>query len=209
MPFIIGGTAAASGIMSAISGSGQAKAQAMAAQLQQQDANFRNRWQVEADNRNILRQWEAQQIRNQQIAASANTTLTRGTIFTKEAFANQSSAMSKNTRATTAQFLGAASARGLSPDSASSRAMLRAAAEQEKQNSLILRTNWENQKIDLKTSYDNMLAQRNLNAPQQTVFMESRSPVVDNSSAMLMTGLATSLLGSVSAGMGAYRQMGA
>lgn len=208
MPFIIGGLAAASGIMSAIGGSGQAKAQAIATEMQQRQQNFQNKWQNDAQNRNLLRQWQAQMEANKQIETSANTMLTRGSMYSRQVFANQASTMSKNTRATTAQFLGAVSSRGMSVDSASARAILRQAVENEQQNSEILRTNWENQQIDLKQQYNNMLAQRNLNKPDQQTLLQGKAVVVDNSSAMLMTGLATAALGGASAGISAYRQYG-
>lgn len=208
MPLVIGGLAAASGIMSAISGSGQAKAQAMAAEMQQRQQNFQNKWQNEAQNRNLLRQWQAQQEANKQIESAANRQLVRGSLYSREVFANQASTMSKNTRTTTAQFLGAVSSRGMSVDSASARAVLRQAAENEQQNSRILRTNWENQQTDLKQQYDNMLAQRNLNAPDQQTLLTQKAVVVDSSSSMLMSGLAQAAIGSVSAGVSAYRQYG-
>ena len=208
MPFIIGGLAAASGIMSAIGGSGQAKAQAIAAEMQQQEENFQAKWQNEAQNRNLLRQWQAQMEANKQIEASANKAFVTGSMYSRQLFANQASTMSKNTRATTAQFLGAVSSRGMSVDSASARAVLRQAAENEQQNSQILRTNWENQRTDLKQQYNNMLAQRNLNKPEQQAVVQGNATFVDSSSAMLMSGLATSALGGASAGIGAYRQYG-
>jgi lysozyme family protein len=71
-----------------------------------------------------------------------------------------------------------------------------------------MRTNWENQQVDLKQQYNNMLAQRNLNKPSQQTLLQGKAVVVDNSSAMLMTGLATSALGGVASGIGAYRQYG-
>lgn len=208
MPLVIGGLAAASGIMSAISGSGQAKAQAMAAEMQQRQQNFQNKWQNDAQNRNLLRQWQAQMEANKQIEAGANKMLAQGSLYSRKVFANQASTMSKNTRATTAQFLGAVSSRGMSVDSASARAVLRQAVENEHQNSLILRTNWENQQVDLKQQYDNMLAQRNLNKPDQQTLLQGKAVVVDSSSSMLMTGIATAALGGVSAGVSAYRQFG-
>jgi hypothetical protein len=208
MPLVIGGIAAASGIMSAIGGASQAKAQAAAAELQQRQQNFQNKWQNDAQNRNLLRQWQAQMEANKQIEAGANRAFARGSLYSRQVFANQASTMSKNTRAATSQFLGAVSSRGMSVDSASARAILRQAAENEHQNSQILRTNWENQQVDLKQQYDNMLAQRNLNKPDQQTLLQGKAVVVDSSSSMLMTGLATSVMGAASAGIGAYRQYG-
>lgn len=208
MPFIIGGIAAASGIMSAIGGAGQAKAQATATELQQRQQNFQNKWQNDAQNRNLLRQWQAQMEANKQIEAGANKMFARGSLYSRQVFANQASTMSKNTRSTTSQFLGAISSKGMSVDSASARAVLRQAVENEQQNSQILRTNWENQQIDLKQQYDNMLAQRNLNKPEQQTLLQGKAVIVDSSSSMLTMGLATSIMGGASAGIGAYRQYG-
>lgn len=208
MPFIIGGIAAASGIMSAIGGASSSKAQAMAAQMQQQQQNFQNRWQNEAQNRNLLRQWEAQYFANKQIEATANKQLAYGKTYAREAFKNAASVMSKQTRQANSMFLGSVSARGLSVDSASARAMLRQTAQEAQQNSLNMRTNFENNLRDMETQYTNMLAQRNLNKPEQTTLIDGQAVTVDSSSSMLMTGIATGLMGGATSAIGAYNQAG-
>ena len=208
MPFIIGGLAAASGIMSAIGGASSSKAQAMAAQMQQQQQNFQNRWQNEAQNRNLLRQWQAQVEANKQIEETANKQLAYGKTYAREAFKNSASMLSKQTRQANSMFLGSASSRGLSVDSASARAMLRQSAQEAEQNSLNLRSNFENSLRDMETQYANLLAQRNLNTPEQTTLLEGQAVTVDSSSSMLMTGIATGLMSGVSSGIGAYNQTG-
>jgi hypothetical protein len=84
MPFIVGGLAAASSIMSGIGGASQSKANAIAARMQQDQQNFQNRWQNEAQNRNLLRQWEAQYFINKQIERGANQQLTMGKVYARD-----------------------------------------------------------------------------------------------------------------------------
>ena len=205
MPFIIGGLAAASGIMSAIGGASSAKAQAVEQKMQQEQANFQGKWQNEAQNRNILRQWEAQYHLNRQIEQEALKTEVGQNYYARLMFNNNSSMLSKQTRQTNDAFLGNVAARGISVDSASARALMRQATEDARMNQKNLRMNLENQKRDIKTQYENMLSQRNLNAPEQTTFMEQRGPIADSSSAILMSGIASGILGGASAGYGAYR----
>lgn len=208
MPFIVGGLVAASSIMSGISGAGQNKANAMAAEMQQSQQNFQNRWQNEAQNRNLLRQWEAQYFINKQIQDTANKQRALGGYYAKEAYKNAASQMSNQTRQANSAFLASASAKGLSMDSASTRALLRQSVKDEQKNSMNLRVNMENQMRDLETQYINALSQRNLNAPEQQALLEGKAVTVDSSSSIMMTGLLTGLMGGASAGIGAFNQAG-
>jgi hypothetical protein len=208
MPFIVGGLAAASSIMSGIGGASQSKANAIAARMQQDQQNFQNRWQNEAQNRNLLRQWEAQYYVNQQIANEANRQRATGGYYAREAYKNTASQLSKQTRQANSAFLGSVSASGMSLDSASARALLRQSAEEQRINSANLRTNMENGMRDLETQYENMLSQRNLGAPEQATFIESRNAYADASSSILMTSLATGLMSGASAGIGSYMDAG-
>lgn len=208
MPFIIGGLAAASAIMGAVGSSSSSKASGIAQQMQQDQANFQGRWQTEAQNRNTLRQWEAQYHMNRQVEQEALKTEVGQNYYARLMFNNNSSTLSKQTRQTNDAFLGNVAARGISVDSASARALIRQATEDARLNQRNLRMNLENQKRDIKTQYENMLAQRNLNAPEQITFMEQRGPIADSSSAMLLSGIASGVLGGAAAGYGAYRQFG-
>lgn len=208
MPFIIGGLMAATSIMGSMSGASQNKAQATAAKMQQEQQNFNGRWQNEAQNRNLLRQWEAQYHMNNRIEEAANKTKSSQKFYAAETYKNQSSALSKQTRQTTETFLGTVASRGISTDSASARAMLRQATEQSQINSQMLRTNYSNQQRDIETQYQNILSQRNLNNVEQQAFVEGRTTVVDSSSQMMMTGIATGLMSGAAAGIGAYGKTG-
>jgi len=208
MPFIIGGLAAAGAIMGAVGGSSSAKGQAVAQQMQQEQANFQGKWQNEAQNRNILRQWEAQYHLNRQIEEEANKTFVGQNYYARLMFNNNSSAMSKQTRQATQAFLGSVSSRGISLDSASARALMRQATEDARLNQKNLKVNLMNQKRDIETQYQNMLAQRNTNAPEHVTIMKQRGPIADSTSTILMSGIASGVLGGAAAGYGAYRQFG-
>lgn len=206
--FIMGGIALASGVMGAMGGSSQAKADAMAQQMQQRNANFQNKWQNEAANRNMLRQYGGQLQVNAQIEAAANLSKVQQGIYGKAAWNNASSQLSKQTNTTTSSFLGAMSARGISLDSANVRSMVRQTAKAAQVNNANMRVSFANQGRDIDTSYQNMLAKRNLGVPEQQTFMPSRGGIVDNSSSMLSTGIATSLLNAGHAAYSANKQWG-
>lgn len=206
--FVMGGLALASGVMGAMGGASQAKAQAMQQQMQQDNANFQNKWQNEAANRNMLRQYGGQLQINAQIEAAANLTKTQQAIYGKAAWNNAASQLSKQTNSTTANFLGAMSARGVSLDSASVRSMVRQTAAAAQVNNANMRVSFANQGRDIDTSYQNMLAKRNLGVPEQQSFMPTRGGIVDNSSSMLSTGIATSVLNAAGAAYSANKQWG-
>jgi hypothetical protein len=192
---------AATSIMQGIGGAGQNKAQAIAARMQQDQQNFNNRWQNEAQNRNILRAWEAQYHVNKGIERAADQTRATQEYYAKEAWKNTASQLSKQTRQANSAYLGSVSSRGMSLDSASARALLRQASSDAQTNSANLRTNYANQMRDIETQYQNMLNQRNRNAPEQVAFMETRGGTVDSSSSIMMTSVATGLLGGVGSGL--------
>jgi hypothetical protein len=202
MAFIaMGALTAATSIMQGIGGAGQNKAQAIAARMQQDQQNFNNRWQNEAQNRNILRAWEAQYHVNKGIERAADQTRATQEYYAKEAWKNTASQLSKQTRQANSAYLGSVSSRGMSLDSASARALLRQASSDAQTNSANLRTNYANQMRDIETQYQNMLNQRNRNAPEQVAFMETRGGTVDSSSSIMMTSVATGLLGGVGSGL--------
>lgn len=204
----MGGIALASGVMGAMGASKQAKADAMAQQMQQQNANFQNKWQNEAANRNMLRQYQGQLQVNAQIETAANLSKVQQGIYGKAAWNNASSQLSKQTNTTTSSFLGAMSARGISLDSANVRSMVRQTAAAAQVNNANMRVSFANQGRDIDTSYQNMLAKRNLGVPEQQTFMPSRGGIVDNSSSMLSTGIATSVLNAAGAAYSANKQWG-
>ena len=206
--FIMGGIALASGVMGAMGASSQAKADAMAQQMQQENANFQNKWQNQAANRNMLRQYQGQLQVNAQIETAANQSKMQQGIYGKAAWNNAASQLSKQTSSTTASFLGAMSARGVSLDSANVRSMVRQTAKAAQVNNANMRVSFANQGRDIDTSYQNMLAKRNLGVPEQQTFMPSRGGIVDNSSSMLSTGIATSVLNAAGAAYSANKQWG-
>lgn len=208
MPLILGALAVGSGVIGAFGSAGQAKAQAAAQELQQRQANFQNQWQNEAANRNLMRQWRAQLAANVQIEKAANEFISRQNYYSKEQYNNVSSELSRQTKQVTDSFLSTASARGMNINSATAKAMLRKATEDSRKSSENLKVNYQNQLRDLENQYGEILNKRVLGDPNQTVFLPTTGGIVDSSSNMLMTGLATSLLSGASATIGAARQQG-
>lgn len=206
--FVMGGLALASGVMGAMGSAGQAKAQAQAQRMQQESANFTARMNADAQNRNALRQWQTQQQVNYQIEQGANRNLVRQEFYGTKAYQNNTSLLSKQTAQTTANFLGSSSARGLSIDSASARALVRQAANQAQLTSEAMRVSDVNAREDMGVAYNQMLAQRRLGPPQQLIADQHFGGMVDNSQGILMTGIATSVLGAASVGYEARKKYG-
>jgi hypothetical protein len=208
MPFVIGGLMAASAIAGGIGSAGQNKAQAIQAQMQQDQQNFLGKMQNEAQNRNILRQWEAQYHANKALERGALTQAVAQSFYGRENYKNQTTLLSRETSKTNAAFLSKASASGISVNSASARAMLRNSMSDAAAQSRAMRIGYENQNRDIETNYRNILGQRNLNAPELQNFVAGKAIVADSSSSIMTTAMVTGLINGVSGGIGAYNQAG-
>jgi len=205
MPVIMGGLALASGVMGAFGSASSAKAQAIAQKMQQDQQNFQNKWQNEAQNRNILRQWQAQQQVNIQLEKAANQQYASQSVFLRKNYQNTASLYSRQTKQTTDEFLAALSAKGISSNSASAKAILRQAAEQARSDSYAAAVSYDSAKKSLSQQEQQILSQRRLGGPQQEVYLPTTGGILDTSSGALMTGLMQAGLSAVSAGYGAYR----
>jgi hypothetical protein len=204
MPVLImGGLALASGVMGAFGQSGQAKAQAIQQQMQQDQANFQNQMKVDAENRAILRQRLNQEMTNLSIAKSAGKQMGLQQFYAREALNNARSQLSKNTQEVNAQFMSALSSRGISAKSGTARALLRQNIEATEANSLALRLNGQRQMKDIETNFQNALAQRRNDYIESQAFIPTTGGIVDASSSALTTGLIQAGLGGLSAGVGA------
>jgi hypothetical protein len=204
----MGGLALASGVMGAIGQSGQAKAQAMAQQMQQDQANFQNQLKVDSDNRAILRQRLGQEMTNLSIAKSAGKQMGLQQFYAREALNNARSQLSKNTQEVNAQFMSALSSRGISAKSGTARALLRQNIEATEANSLALRLNGQRQMKDIETNFQNALAQRRNDYIESQAFIPTTGGIVDASSSALTNGLIQAGLGTASAGFSAGFQYG-
>jgi len=202
MPVIMGGLALASGVMGAFGSAGSAKAQAIAQKMQQDQQNFENKLQNEAQNRNILRQWQAQQQLNIQLEKAANQQYATQSVYLRRNYQNTASLQSRQTKAATDSYLASMSARGISQDSASAKAMLRQAQRQSQLDSLAASASYEAGKRSLKAQEENILSQRVLGGPQQQVFIPTTGGIVDASASALTTGLIQAGLGAASATFG-------
>jgi hypothetical protein len=201
---IIGAAAAGTGILSGIGGASSAKANAMAQEMQQRQQNFNNQWQLQAQNRNNLRAWQQQLMMNMQIEKEGRRQKALGEFYAKENYRNTTGAASRQTKAATDAFLSSVSARGLSLDSASAKAMVRMTSEQAQGQSLGDRVGYQNQLRDMATQYQNILGQRKTGGPALDVYLPTTGGIADNSSAILATGIASGVLSGIGAGVGAY-----
>jgi len=204
----MGGLALASGVLGAFGQSGQAKAQAMQQQMQQDQANFQNQLKVDAENRAILRQRMNQEITNFSIAKAAGKQMGLQQFYAKEALNNARSQLSKNTQQVNAQFLSALSSRGISPKSGTARALLRQNIEATEANAIALRLNADRQMKDIETNFQNALAQRRNDYIETQAFIPTTGGIVDASNSALVTGLVQAGIGTVSAGLQTSFQYG-
>ena len=211
MPVAIamGGMALAQGIMGAFGASSKAKAEAMAAEIQQRNANFQNQWQKEAQDRNTMRQFQANLERNIQIEKAANKERAMAELYLDKSFNNQKSTLSKQTAQVNAQFLAATTGRGMNPTSGTARALFRQNIESLGNNMVALKLNHRSAYQDIITQQQARLAQRASSiAPDLGVFIPAKGGIPDNSSAALTTGLIQAGLQGVSTGINTYLAYG-
>jgi len=205
---VLGGLALAQGIFSGIMGSSQAEAQAIAQQLQAQNANFQNKWKSDAENRNMLRQLEAQERANIQIEKLATQERASNEFAAKQSYLNSRSVLSKQTQQTNDMFLSGVSSRNISSDSASVKALLRQNTQTAQNNMSMIRTNYGSAMQDIEANYKNRLAQRNNGFVSQRAFIPQAEMSVDSSSSALMSGIASGVFGAASAGFAAQLEYG-
>jgi hypothetical protein len=206
--FIMGGLALAQGVFSGIMGGGTAKAAAMQAELQAQNANFQRKWQGDSENRNMLRQYQQQLQTNMQIESLATRERAIGEIGLKNTFNNTRSDLSKQTTQTNDMFLSGVSSRGLSSDSASVKALLRQNNKLAQNNMGTLRANYGSSLMDIENQYKNRLASRNNGFVSQRAILNQPAISVDGSSGALMGGIAQGVIGAIGAGYSAHLEYG-
>lgn len=209
MPILImGGLALAQGVFSGIMGSSQAEAQAVAQELQAQNANFQNKWKSDSENRNMLRQFEAQEKANIQIQKLATQERAAAEFATQQNYLNSRSLLSKQTQQTNDMFLSGVSSRGISSNSASVKALLRQNTQTAETNMSMIRTNYGSAMKDIEAQYKNRLAQRNEGYTSQRAFIPQGQVSVNTSSSALMSGIAQGVFGGLSAGLAADAEYG-
>ena len=196
----MGGMALASGIMGAFGSSSSASAQAMAAEIQQKNQNFQMQWQKAAQDRNIMRQFQANLEKNAQIEKGANKERAMSELYLDKSFSNNKSTLSKQTAQVNAQFISALAGRNINQTSGTARAMLRQNMEALGSNMAALRQNYRTAYNDIATQHQARLAGRASSmAPVLDVWLPSTGGIADTSSTALTTGLIQAGLGAASA----------
>lgn len=197
---VLGGLALAQGIFSAFGASSQASAQAKAVELQQQQANFRNKWQFEANQRNQMRAFQANLERNLLIEKGANVDRALQELYLDKSFQNQKGTLSKQTSATNAQFLGTLSSRSIGSSSGTARALLRQNMSNITANMIALKANYRQAYKDIEKRQSQQLGQRQFSFQEQAVFLPTTGGIADTSSSALTTGLIAAGISGVAAG---------
>ena len=205
----MGGMALASGVMGALGASSQADAQAKAAEIQQRNANFQNQWQKATQDRNVMREFQANLERSTQIEKGAATERALAEYYLDKSFSNQKSTLSKQTSQVNAQFISSMTSRGITASSGTARAMLRQNIEALGSNMVALKLNHRSAYQDIITQQQTRLGQRgNAFAPDLGVFIPSKGGIANNSSSALTTGLIQAGLQGASVGIQAQMQYG-
>jgi hypothetical protein len=209
IPLIMGGLSLAQGVFGALGASSQAKAQAMAQEIQQRNANFQRQWQTEAQNRNQMRQFQAALERNIQVEKAANKERALAELYLDRNFNNQKSTLSKQTAQVNAQFASTMAGRGITGTSGTARALMRQNMESLGNNLVAMKTNYNNAYRDLTSQQKARLAQRaDTMFPAQTTFIPQTGGIMDASSSALTTGLISAGMGAVAQGVSSYFQYG-
>jgi hypothetical protein len=186
----MGGMALASGIMGALGASSQASAQAQAAEIQQRNQNFQNQWQKAAQDRNVMRQFQASLEKNAQIEKAANRERAMSEMYLDKSFSNQKSTLSKQTAEVNAQFISAMNGRNINPNSGTARALLRQNMEALGNNMAALKLNYRNAYNDIANQQQARLAGRASSiGPTLDIYLPATGGIADTSSSALTTGL--------------------
>ena len=205
----MGGMALASGIMGAFGASSQASAQAQAAEIQQRNQNFQNEWKKAAQDRNIMRQFQASLERNAQIEKSANKERAMAEMYLDKGFSNQKSTLSKQTAEVNSQFISAMSGRSINQNSGTARALLRQNMEALGNNMVALKLNHRSAYNDIITQQQARLAGRASSiGPALDIYLPVTGGIADTSSSALTTGLIQAGLQGASTGINAALKYG-
>ena len=198
----MGAMALASGVMGALGSASQADAQAKAAEIQQRNANFQNQWAKATQDRNVMREFQANLQRSAQIEKGAATERALAEYYLDKSFSNQKSTLSKQTSQVNAQFISSMTSRGITASSGTARAMLRQNIEALGSNMVALKLNHRSAYQDIITQQQTRLGQRgNAFAPDLGVFIPSKGGIANNSSTALTTGLIQAGLSGASVGI--------
>lgn len=203
---IMGAAALGSGIMGAMGSSSAAAAQAQSQKIAQQQANFKNEWAHAAEQRNQMRQFQANLERNALIERGANTDRALAEMYLDKNFQNAKGTLSKQTAATNAQFLGTMQARGMGSTSGTARALLRQNMSAVSANMIALKTNYRQSYKDIENQQSQKLGQRQFSFQEQSVFLPVTGGIADSSSTALTTGLISAGIQGVAAGYSAKLQ---
>ena len=201
MGVVLGGLALAAGVMGAVGASSAASAQAKAQEIAQQQANFKAQWANDANQRNFLRQFQANLERNTLIESGANKDRALAEMYLDKSFDNQKGTLSKQTAATNAQFMNAASNRSVSSSSGTARALLRQNMSAVSANMIALRLNYKQAYKDIENQQNQKLSQRQFSFQEQSVFLPTTGGIADSSSSALTTGLISAGLQGAGAGI--------
>jgi len=201
MGVVIGGLALAAGVMGAVGASSAAAAQAKAQEIAQQQANFKAQWAHDAEQRNFLRQFQANLERNFMIERGANKDRALSEMYLDKSFDNQKGTLSKQTAITNAQFMNAASNRSVSSSSGTARALLRQNMSAVSANMVALKLNYRQAYKDIENQQNQKLSQRQFSFQEQSVFLPTTGGIADSSASALTTGLISAGLQGAGAGI--------
>ena len=205
---IMGGLALAQGIFGAMGQSGQAKAQAMAQEVQQRQANFIQSMRTDAENRNRMRAFQANLERNLQIEAAATESRALAEFYLDRNFQNQKSTLSKQSNQVNAQFEATFAGRGISGTSGTARSLLRQNMESMGANLTAMKVNYKNTYRDIVNQQKGQLGQRQFATMDLVTFIPTTGGIADTSSSALTTGLISAGLSGIGAGYSAALQYG-
>lgn len=184
---------AASGLLSGLLNRGQAQAQTMVQQMQQDQANFQRQMQVDVQNRNLIRQYEATRRSSllEERAAVEDREISR--IYSDLAYDNQRSQLSKQTNQVNGALASSLQGRGIAGGTA--RALLR----QQQHNAQASAVGLAFNNLVVNKDIDKRFEARINAIPEDRgvftqAFVPNTTAVVDNSSSVFTQSLISGLL---------------
>ena len=188
---LLGGAASAS----------QAKAAAIQQKMARDASNFAGKMQNDTYNRNLMRQNIAREIQNKRIQEAAVGDKALRDMLIIENYQNAQGQYSRKYHNVMSGLQTAFTARGISSDSGTARALLRANQKAATNSMLNLKKTRRSQESQAEAVYNNTLAGRNFNYNEYRTFVPNMTPAVDNSSSIMANAVAQGVMSAATIGV--------
>lgn len=191
---------AIAGLVQGIMSAQQAKAQATMQQMQVDRQNFIGQLQNQQGLFNESQRYQHELEQKYAARAEALEQKVLQELYTRLAYDNQMSALSKQTHQVNENIISSFSGRGVSGSSGNARAIMRNQLEAASKNAMVLKSNERNTMRDISNRYESVVnaTKDSFNMAQQT-FVPSNRDILDNSAAAFLGPLASGVMSGATA----------